>query len=166
MNDLNITELLDVSDLPGVHQDLVVVEPFIPVQIQSNPTDRSDDLADDYAYTRNMMRMQQQMILEAGAVALENARSSDAPRMMEVFSGVMSTMTTVNKEALNLHKTMKDITSEQTKTGTAVGQPTQQITTQNVFVGTPADLMGKVGTQYEAKERVLNPDMEQIEDAS
>lgn len=167
MQELNMTQLLSVDDIPDLHSDVVVIEPFIPVQIESNPLDRSEDLADDYAFTRNLMRMQQQMGMVALEAALENARGSDAPRMMEVFAGMMSTMTSVNKEAMNMHKNMKDITSEQTKIGSGSNQPTQQITTQNVFVGTPAELMSKVGTQYEARaEKVINQEASVIEDVA
>lgn len=152
-----MNELLSVDDIPDIHGDIVVIEPFVATDIQSNPAERSVDLSDDYSYARNNMHKMQQMGMEALSVALENARNSDAPRMMEVFATMMSTMTNLNKESLNLHKNMKDITSEQTKTGAGTSQPTQQIGTQNVFVGTPADLMNKVGSQYDAKaEKVIN----------
>lgn len=148
MNELNISELLDIGNVPGLENEVALVEPLELVKVESNPTNRNEDLTQDYSKVREMFYFQQQMLMEAAKVSLEQARSSDAPRVMEVFATLMGQMTTTNKELLRIHKEMKDITSEQTKTN---GTPNQSnITATNVFVGTPNELMGKVGSQYDS----------------
>lgn len=162
-NELDISSLMHVSDIPGIEDGAIAtVEPMDLIEQGSNPANRQLDLTDDYSNVRKMLYFQQQMLMEAAKVSLEAARTSEAPRTMEVFATLMGQMTSTNKELLRIHKDMKDITSETTtvdksapgtSTATAV-QP--QITAQNVFVGTPADLMNQVGTQYEArKEKVI-----------
>lgn len=151
MNDLDMNSLLSVGDLPGaMATEVAVVEPIELTATDSNPTNRTVDLSEDYCNVRNMLYFQQQMLMEAAKVSLESARVSEAPRTMEVFATLMGQMTTTNKELLRIHKDMKDITSEQTTAGKAT--PAQNITAQNVFVGTPADLMNQVGSQYDARK--------------
>lgn len=153
MDDLNINELIEVGDLPGTGTDIVTLEPIQLEEKTSNPTNRSIDLTEDYTNVRKMLYFQQQMLMEAAKVSLEHARGSDAPRVMEVFATLMGQMTTTNKELLRVHKDMKDITSEQPLTAHAKGaNPQANITATNVFVGTPADLMTKVGSQYDIIE--------------
>ena len=154
MNDLDMNSLLSVGDLPGaMATEVAVVDPIELTTTDSNPTNRAVDLSEDYCNVRNMLYFQQQMLMEAAKVSLESARVSEAPRTMEVFATLMGQMTTTNKELLRIHKDMKDITSEQTTAGKA-SQPAQNITAQNVFVGTPADLMNQVGSQYDARKEI------------
>lgn len=148
MNELDMSELLNVDNLPGLENEVAIVEPLELVARESNPTNRNVDLGEDYSNVRQMLYFQQQMLMEAAKVSLEQARGSEAPRVMEVFATLMGQMTSTNKELLRIHKDMKDITSEQTKV--EAGKQTQNITATNVFVGTPADLMGKVGSQYDS----------------
>ncbi|MGL5306494.1 MAG: terminase small subunit [Aeromonas veronii] len=163
MNELDVNELMTIGDFPGladgIEDAVVPVEPLQLVSTESNPANRAMDLSDDYKNVRNMLYFQQQMLMEAAKVSLESARTSEAPRTMEVFATLMGQMTTTNKELLRIHKDMKDITSEQTKTdpgsGSSVG--TQTITAQNVFLGTPAELMAQVGSQYDSpKKKVID----------
>lgn len=153
MSDLDMNNLLTMGDLPGaMATEVAVVEPIELKSTDSNPTNRTVDLSEDYCNVRNMLYFQQQMLMEAAKVSLESARVSEAPRTMEVFATLMGQMTTTNKELLRIHKDMKDITSEQTTAGKASATPAQNITAQNVFVGTPADLMNQVGSQYDARK--------------
>lgn len=153
MSDLDMNNLLTMGDLPGaMATEVAVVEPIELKSTDSNPTNRTVDLSEDYCNVRNMLYFQQQMLMEAAKVSLESARVSEAPRTMEVFATLMGQMTTTNKELLRIHKDMKDITSEQTTAGKPSATPAQNITAQNVFVGTPADLMNQVGSQYDARK--------------
>lgn len=149
MNELDMSELLNVDDLPGLENEVAIVEPLELVARESNPTNRNVDLGEDYSNVRQMLYFQQQMLMEAAKVSLEQARGSEAPRVMEVFATLMGQMTSTNKELLRIHKDMKDITSEQTKVEGA-GKQTQHITATNVFVGTPNELMNQVGSQYDS----------------
>ncbi|MGL4522752.1 MAG: terminase small subunit [Bacilli bacterium] len=153
MNNLDVNALMVVGDLPGTEECLpAVVEPLVLKETVSNPGNRTLDLDEDYSNVRKMLYFQQQMLMEAATVSLEQARTADAPRVMEVFSTLMGQMTITNKELLKVHKDMKDITSEQVNTGanSSPSTPAANITATNVFLGTPSELMNKVGTQYDA----------------
>lgn len=167
MNELDVNELMIIGDFPGladgIEDAVVPVEPLQLVSTESNPSNRALDLSDDYMNVRNMLYFQQQMLMEAAKVSLESARTSEAPRTMEVFATLMGQMTTTNKELLRIHKDMKDITSEQTKTDPGQSVGTQTITAQNVFLGTPAELMSKVGSQYDSpKKKVIDITPEKV----
>lgn len=156
MNEL-MTEILDVSALPGIEGQVVPEPgPHLPlelVEVDSNPTNRTNDLESDYSAVRKNMHFQQQMLMNAATIFLETAKNADSPRHMEVFAALMGQMTTTNKEILKLHKEMKDITSETIKAGKAQDSQGINITNAQVFLGGPTDLMEQVGDAFETKTK-------------
>lgn len=159
MNELDIGKLMDISELPGIQgEEIVVYEPLQLVEVDSNPQNRTPDLEDDYTVVRRNMHYQSQMLMDAAKIFLETAKNADSPRHMEVFSTLMGQMTSTNKEILKMHKEMKDITSEQVTTK-GNQQTTNNIENATIFVGSPSDLMDEVGDSYEAqeaKEKIIN----------
>ena len=149
---LDLTDVLDVSDIPGMDGDSVpVYEPLQLVEVASNPTERSKDLNDDYSTVRKNLHFQQQMLMDAAKIFLETAKNADSPRHMEVFSTLMGQMTSTNKEILKLHKEMKDITTEQVSTNNSGTQAVTAIENAQVFIGSPTDLLTEVGGAIEVK---------------
>ena len=151
MKELDMSELLDMSGLPGMDYDTeeIVHPPIVLVDVTSNPVNRQPDLEDDYSRARRMMSYAEQMSLDLAKVVLENAKNSESPRYAEVAVQTINQLMTNAKESLKLHREMKEITAETTSTGTG----TAGITVEGdatVFVGTPADLMAQEGTQSEA----------------
>lgn len=157
MSDL-MTELLDLTDLPGVDgEEVVVYKPLELIEVESNPQNRTPDLEDDYTIVRKNMHFQQQMLMDAAKIFLETAKNADSPRHMEVFSTLMGQMTNTNKEILKLHKEMKDITSEQVsvnKGNGGEGSGNLNIQNAQVFFGSPTELMGEIGDAFEASQVV------------
>ncbi|CCI88739.1 phage terminase, small subunit [Yersinia phage phiR1-RT] len=153
MNDqLNIAQLLDITDLPGLDGDTVeVYQPLQLIDVESNPQNRTPDLEDDYMVVRKNMHYQSQMLMDAAKIFLETAKNADSPRHMEVFATLMGQMTTSNKELLKLHKEMKEITNEETKTKNSQPQG-MNIQNATIFTGSPSDLMDEIGDCYEAQE--------------
>ncbi|AJD81974.1 terminate small subunit [Yersinia phage vB_YenM_TG1] len=153
MNDqLNIAQLLDITDLPGLDGDTVeVYQPLQLIDVESNPQNRTPDLEDDYIVVRKNMHYQSQMLMDAAKIFLETAKNADSPRHMEVFATLMGQMTTSNKELLKLHKEMKEITNEETKTKNSQPQG-MNIQNATIFTGSPSDLMDEIGDCYEAQE--------------
>ena len=152
MSDLDFKQLLDISDLPGIEgEEIVVYEPLELQEVSSNPADRKPDLEDDYSIVRKNMHYQSQMLLDAAKIFLETAKNADSPRHMEVFATLMGQMTSTNKEMLKLHKEMKDITNE--TTSTKGDTPAMNIANANVFMGSPADMLEEYGDTYEANDR-------------
>lgn len=154
MSELDISKLLDITELPGITgEEIEVYKPLELVEVESNPQNRTPDLEDDYTVVRKNMHFQQQMLMDAAKIFLETAKNADSPRHMEVFATLMGQMTTTNKEILKLHKEMKDITAEQ------IGTKGPQATVNNnfdgatVFMGSPTDLMDEIGDAYESQEQ-------------
>lgn len=141
MNELlDMKALMDITDLPGVDgEEIVVYEPLTLVEVDSNPKDRTNDLESDYVLVRKNMHFQSQMLMDAAKIFLESAKNADSPRHMEVFSTLMGQMTTTNKEILKMHNEMKTITNEQVNVAKPVGG-TVNIENAQVFLGSPADL--------------------------
>lgn len=146
--------LTDVSDL-GIPGAIEAPEPeeFQPPVIKeviSNPSERVKDLESDYATVRDNAHFQQQLLRMAALKAFENASMSDAPRMMEVFSGLMTQMTNNNKQILDIQKQMKDITQQEIATVQGGGGAVQSINAETaVFVGNARDLLNDVGSRQE-----------------
>ena len=160
-NILDISKLMDISELPGIEgEEIEVYKPLELVEVQSNAQNRTPDLEDDYEVVRRNMHFQSQMLMDAAKIFLETAKNADSPRHMEVFSTLMGQMTKTNTELLKMHKEMKDITAEQVGTSKG-GNQTQSVNIENatVFMGSPTDLMDEVGDSYEAqeaKEKLIN----------
>ncbi|ASD52077.1 terminase small subunit [Pseudomonas phage PspYZU05] len=153
MQELNMSALLDIGDLPGINgEEVVTYEPLELVEVSSNPNNRKPDLEDDYTVVRKNMHFQSQMLMDAAKIFLETAKNSDSPRHMEVFSNLIGQMTNTNKELLRLHKEMKEITDEKVAPS---APPSGQMNIQNatVFVGSPSDMMDEFGDAYEAQEK-------------
>jgi hypothetical protein len=68
--------------------------------------------------------------------AKELAEDSEHPRAIEVFAGLINSISDVNSKLVALHKTKKEITTPSQK-GDSGGR---SVTNNNVFVGSPADL--------------------------
>lgn len=158
MNDLNLQDLLSVEGLPGIEgEEVAVYEPTVLVDVESNPTNRKTDLESDYSLVRKNLNYQSQMLLEMGKIALENAKNAESPRHVEVFATLMGQMTNTNKELLKIHRDMKDITNEETKTTQQQSGGQMNIESAQVFVGSPSELMMQLGTSQDTKdEKVIN----------
>ena len=154
---LDMNELLNITDLPGVDgEELVVYEPLELTTVDSNPQNRTVDLEDDYTVVRQNLHFQQQMIFDAAKIFLETAKNADSPRHMEVFSTLMGQMTNTNKEILKLHREMKDITNEQTNVSKDQPAPgSVNIQNAQVFLGGPSDLMDQEGDAFDAANKVV-----------
>jgi hypothetical protein len=154
---LDMNELLNITDLPGVDgEELVVYEPLELTTVDSNPQNRTVDLEDDYTVVRKNLHFQQQMIFDAAKIFLETAKNADSPRHMEVFSTLMGQMTNTNKEILKLHREMKDITNEQTNVSKDQHAPgSVNIQNAQVFLGGPSDLMDQEGDAFDAANKVV-----------
>lgn len=148
MNDLDMSVLTDISQMPGYNgEEIKVYEPLELVDVESNANNRAPDLEADYVLVRKQMHYQSQMLFDISKIALENAKNSDSPRYIEVFATLMNQVSNTHKDLLRLHKDMKDITDEKT---TTKGQGGGELNINNaqVFVGSPTDMMDKFGDAF------------------
>ena len=88
----------------------------------------------DYEYARRNLYD----IIEKGQDALEHivdiAKQSESARAFEVAANLIKTMAETNKDLLNIAKTKKDLEKND-------DIPEQQITNNNLFVGSSAELL-------------------------
>ena len=109
--------------------DLTPVEPKEIVEVK--PAD--DKLENDFQYARENLYN----IIERGTDALNGivdlANQSQHPRSFEVVADLVRTLSTANKDLLDLQKKMKDIDEESTKTQ-------NNVTNNALFVGSTSEL--------------------------
>ncbi|CAM0001207.1 terminase small subunit, partial [Vibrio phage K567] len=152
MRQLQALTNVDELGLPGAIE-APEPEEFVPPvikSVESNPSERVRDLESDYATVRDNAHFQQQLLRMAALKAFENASMSDAPRMMEVFAGLMTQMTNNNKQILDIQKQMKDITQQEIAPTQGGGGTVQSINAETaVFVGNARDLLNEVGSRQE-----------------
>ena len=113
-----ISKALDIEPIEG---EIVPVE-----KKQVNP-----EMENDFKYARENLYN----IIERGTDALNGivdlAQQSQHPRSFEVVADLVRTLSTANKDLLDLQKKMKDLQPEEAK---------NQKVTNNLFVGTTKDL--------------------------
>ena len=145
----NINDAMELVGIPGLNEssEVSLIEPLELKEIESNLDLVSEDFRADYELVRQSYHYQQQMILDAAKIALQNAKENDSPRAMEVFSTLMSMWSSTNKELLKMHKEIKEIQKRQD-----AEQPksiTNTQTNNNIMIGTPADLLREFGSQFD-----------------
>ena len=149
----NLDEVMQLTGMPGLYETPETPEPIEPIvleEIESSIDTLGEDFRSDYELVRQSYYYQQQMLLEASQIALQNAKSNDAPRTMEVFSTIMNSWASSNKELLKMHRDIKDIQEKQKQTPDEAGSQVVNNTQNNInFVGTPNDLMNELGSQFD-----------------
>ena len=112
-----ISKALDIQPMEGE---------VVPVEKKVNP-----EMENDFKYARENLYN----IIERGTDALNGivdlAQQSQHPRSFEVVADLVRTLSTANKDLLDLQKKMKDLQPEEAK---------NQKVTNNLFVGTTKDL--------------------------
>lgn len=110
------------------HDDIDVIDQPLPTKKQLE----SKTIDNDFQYSRENLYS----VIECGSEAMTNllqlAQETEHPRAYEVLGQLMDKMTTANKELVNLHKQVKDITN-------GPGISTQNVTNA-LFVGSTAEL--------------------------
>ena len=112
-----ISKALDIQPMEGE---------VVPVEKEVSP-----EMENDFKYARENLYN----IIERGTDALNGivdlAQQSQHPRSFEVVADLVRTLSTANKDLLDLQKKMKDLQPEEAK---------NQKVTNNLFVGTTKDL--------------------------
>ena len=123
--DDHLDEMLGIVNKPK--KEIVKAERLVP----TISVDDSGDSEIDFQYVRENLYN----LIERGQDGLEEmleiAKSSEHPRAMEVFGQLIGKLTETNKELLNLHKTKKDISAEDSG---------PKNVSNNLFVGSTAEL--------------------------
>ncbi|AKR16104.1 terminase small subunit [Citrobacter phage IME-CF2] len=167
MENLNLQELLNIDSLPGgveSGEDVVVYEKLELKPVESHPADRKPDLEEDYSLARRTAHYMNQMIMDMAEIALHNAKNSESPRHVEVFTGLMNQLNSSNMGLMKIHKEMREITEEKTTTspGEKSGGGEMNIENATVFVGSPTELMQKYGSAYDPKEGFIDGEVVEV----
>ena len=135
--DVHLDEMLGIVNKPK--KEIVKAERLVP----TISVDDSGDSEIDFQYVRENLYN----LIERGQDGLEEmleiAKSSEHPRAMEVFGQLIGKLTETNKELLNLHKTKKDISAEDSG---------PKNVSNNLFVGSTAELQKFLKTGKTIKE--------------
>ena len=125
--DDKIAKALDMTPMEPTSQRQIIIEPM------------QDDVHLDFQYTR----MNLKQVIEQGIHALDEmieiAKSSQQARSFEVVATLISTLSTANKDLLDLNKKYKDIS----------GELTPKNVTNNLFVGSTTELLQALKTKVE-----------------
>ena len=96
-------------------------------------SDEKERIETDYDYSRQTYYDLLESGKESVEMMVEVARESEHPRAFEVLSNMIKNLADVNDKLMDLNKKNKDIHK-------AEKEETKQITNNNVFLGSAADL--------------------------
>lgn len=101
-------------------------------------TQEEKDAEEDFAFSRKNIKS----VLEKGGDALEGilrlAEASEHPKAYEVVATMIKNLTESNKQLLELHEKRRELAPIKTE---EAKEDSKQITNNNVFVGTTAELL-------------------------
>jgi len=130
-----LDNVLGIADDFMDGEECTELAPLDPVI--SNPENRTLDIKNDYQYSREKLYH----LIERGQTALDRlvtvAQDSESPRAFEVVSTMVKTLTDSTKELVNLQKVMRDVDEAGAE---MVGKNAKEVTNNNVFVGSTAEL--------------------------
>lgn len=136
-----IQEILELSSTPtnSTPTDVVVVTKTTAI----DPTVERDI---DYDYARNNLKE----IIETSKTALTGlnslAQQSQHPRAYEVFTLLINSIVEANKKLMDVHKQRQELDLKEKEAKRGEEGPKQQVTNNNLFVGSSAQLLDFVKT--------------------
>lgn len=150
MKELDFLDTGDLDELLGGEappKPVVVVSPVAPV---ADLSDTDPALKDDLNVSRVALRNQQELMMQLAMHMAPEVMMSEHPKMVEAFAKLMAQITSSAKALVDVHKVTKE-----TKSTPTVVQHNQQINAEKVFIGTPGDLMDKIGTRQDEQEKEI-----------
>ncbi len=129
----NLTD--NMNEILGIEGDLIIDDPKAPIVVPKSK-DQSKDIQTDYEYARSNLYQ----VIEKGSYALDSllelAKASEHPRAFEVVGQLTKALVDANKDLLAIQKQVKELKKEEQQ----VDDP-KQVTNNNLFVGSTADLL-------------------------
>lgn len=141
----DLDELLGGESRP---KPVVKVTPIAPV---SDLADTDPSLKDDLNAAREGLRAQQEIMMQLATQLAPEVLMAEHPKMIEAFTKLMGQMTINAKALVEVHRSTKAAKSVPSVTH----QTNQQINAEKVFIGTPSDLMTKLGTRQDQQEKEI-----------
>ena len=111
-------------------------------------TSEKPDIKDDFEYSRATYYELLDKGREGLDLMMEVARESEHPRAFEVLSGMIKQMSDVNDKLMDLQKKRVDLSKPK--------EQQKQLTQNNVFIGSTADLQKMLSAEPEVIEHEDN----------
>ena len=126
----------NMNDLLGIEGELIIDDEPVnaPAVLESKGLEK--DVDHDYQYVRQNLHD----TIDKGSTALdallELAKASEHPRAFEVVGQLTKTLVDANKDLIEVQRKIKDLKKETTERENA-----KNVTNNNLFVGSTADLL-------------------------
>ena len=143
-----LSEALDVEYNPSPEEPKEIVKKEVAEIISKDKLDK--DLTNDY----NKVRKNLKELINTGQDAIDGiigvASDSDSPRAYEVAGQMIKTVAEMNKDLMDLHGKMKNITKEDITINNS--------TTNAIYVGSTTDLQDLINQSRSAKKALRTYD--------
>jgi hypothetical protein len=138
----------NMNDILGIEGELIEHEPVkSPTVVESNGQEK--DVEHDYQYVRNNLHE----IIDKGSMSLdallELAKASEHPRAFEVVGQLTKTLVDANKDLIEVQRKIKEL-----KKDTVEKESAKNVTNNNLFVGSTADLLKALRNKEDDDVRV------------
>lgn len=138
----------NMNDILGIEGELIEHEPVkAPVVLESNGHEK--DVDHDYQYVRNNLHETIDKGSSALDALLELAKASEHPRAFEVVGQLTKTLVDANKDLIEVQRKIKELKKESVERETA-----KNVTNNNLFVGSTADLLKALRNKDDEDVRV------------
>jgi len=138
----------NMNDILGIEGELIEHEPVkAPVVLDSEGHDKDVDV--DYQYVRNNLHDTINKGSEALDALLELAKASEHPRAFEVVGQLTKTIVDANKDLIEVQRKIKELKKDTVEKETA-----KNVTNNNLFVGSTADLLKALRNKEDNDVRV------------
>lgn len=154
-------DFLNTDQLPGLIGDSTPTPPLVvseATEIKDVST-LNEHLVDDLNLTRSTLRAQQEIMLQVAKEFAKTAMTAEHPKIIEALGTFMGHLTQNAKALVDMHKTAKDAAGPG-----VVQQQNQQINAENVFIGTPTDMLDHFGTRQDSKKAMIEGEYVKVDE--
>lgn len=130
-----LSEIFDVDHVPAYAAENTTIVPVNNITVSENDTAVDNDIQLAQNNLKDLMKLTTDALREAMNVAIQ----SESPRAFEVVTGMVNASADLSTKLIDSHQTKQRIKKE-SKGQAAPGTPQGNITNNNLFVGTPAEL--------------------------
>ena len=138
----------NMNDILGIEGELIEHEPVNPPAVVESKG-HEKDVDHDYQYVRQNLHD----TIDKGSTALdallELAKASEHPRAFEVVGQLTKTLVDANKDLIEVQRKIKELKKDTVERETA-----KNVTNNNLFVGSTADLLKALRNKDDEDVRV------------
>lgn len=154
-------DFLNTDQLPGLIGESTPTPPLVVTETTEikDVSTINEHLVDDLNLTRATLRAQQEIMLQVAKEFAKTAMTAEHPKVIEALGTFMGHLTKNATALVDMHKSAKDAAGPG-----VVQQQNQQINAENVFIGTPTDLLDHFGTRQDSKKQAIEGEYVEVEE--